>query len=241
MAANTQLRNIYLLDCEHQKPDFNDWNLMPQILFVQSTPPTTNTRDEQGTIARKMARKLKEAVRGRGAHVVDRDIATRPPCLVDSYWKDAAQLHAAERTAAQKSRLRESDELVDEVLLSDVIVVTCPEYGYGTPAPLNAWLDNLVRPGCTYTVNERNPAVVYGLLHNKKVVVLLSGDEEKQDKAGDAIRKRFADLGVRNFELVKMKLAPQDDPDIRQQKWDQTQSHILSVAKGIQSRWGQAA
>ena len=98
-----------------------------------------------------------------------------------------------------------------------------------------------MRPGCTYTVNERNPDVVYGLLHNKKVVVLMSGEDEKQDKAGEAIRKRFSDLGVRNFELVKMKLAPQDDPDIRQQKWDQTQNRILSVAKGIQSRWGRAA
>ncbi len=214
---------------------------MPQILFVQSTPPTTNTRDEQGTIARKMARKLKEAVRGHGAHVVDRDIATKPPCLVDSFWKSAASVQAAQRTAAQKSRLRESDELVDEVLLSDVIVVTCPEYGYGTPAPLSAWLDNLVRPGCTYTINERRPEVVYGLLHNKKVVVLMSGEEQQQDKASEVIRKRFADLGVHNFELVKMKLAPQDNPDIRQQKWDQTQNRILTVARGIQSRWGMAA
>jgi FMN-dependent NADH-azoreductase len=214
---------------------------MPQILFIQSVPPTTNTRDEQGTITRKMARKLKEAVRGRGAHVVDRDLATRPPCLVDAFWKDAASRVADERTDDQKSRLRESDELVDEVMLSDVIVVSCPEYGYGTPAPLTAWLDNLVRPGCTYTVNERNPEVVYGLLHNKKVVVLMSGEDDKAEETAEAIRRRFSKLGVRNFDLVKMRLAPQDDPDIRQRKWDQTQTHILSVARGIQSRWNQAA
>ena len=54
-------------------------------------------------------------------------------------------------------------------------MISCPVYNFGIPAPLKAWIDNIVREGKTYTFGEgRNAKRVYGLLHNKLVVLLQS-------------------------------------------------------------------
>ncbi len=217
---------------------------MPQVLFVHSgTTSGESHRARQGAYTRKMARELKDAVRGRGVRFLDRDIAAKPPCLVDSTWIKAAQTPPPSRSKEQMHRLRESDLLVNEVLHSDVIVIACPVYNFGVPTPLKAWVDNIVRPGKTYTTNEQRPnPVVYGLLHNKRVVLLVSsahaspaanGMTTAIDHADTAVKSVFKQLGVHNFDVVVLEGAGEDDKEQLKSSWSQCEQQIAQVGASV--------
>lgn len=74
-----------------------------------------------------------------------------------------------------RQRLLESDLLVDEIQASDVIVVGAPMYNFGVPAPLKAWIDNVVRVGRTFGFDRsREGAPYWPLLAPGKQLVVLS-------------------------------------------------------------------
>lgn len=180
---------------------------MPQVLFINSSPVVG---DGHRGITRRMARVLRDSVRGGGIRVVERDLAANPPRLIDKAWKDAAVKPLSALSQEDKAILSESDKLVNEVLHADVIVVSCPVYAFGVPSPLKAWLGNLVRPGKTLSLCDDSPVAAksYGLLHAKRVIVLTangapgkgpSSKEEVTAKADAAIKRSFQSLGVRNI------------------------------------------
>lgn len=206
---------------------------MPQILFVQSTPPAGFSADMHTKATHRMASALKRAVRTPLTHIVDRDVSVKPPLLIDSYWKTASRIPEEKRTHDQKLRLKESDELVGEVLHSDVIVVSCPEYEYGVPAPLSAWLDNIVRPGKTCYVSPLHPSVKHGLLGDKRVVMLVSSAAMKKKNAvranaEEVVKRRFEELGVKNFDLINSGNRNEPDSETACKK-------IESIAKQIRA------
>ena len=221
---------------------------MPQVLLVHSSAQTSEVRKEnQGSYTRKMARLLKDRLKGRGVRFVERDVASKPPGLIDSSFISASMTKESERTPAQIARLRESDELVAEVLLSDVIVVGCPLYNFGVPAPLKAWIDNIVRLGKTFTMDDqRKPHVIYGLLHSKLIVILEStgssgyqpgGSKEALNHADKAVRAIFEQLGVRNFECLAVEVVCEDSPEEIEQSWKTCERRIDEVAERIKIRW----
>ena len=65
---------------------------MPQILFIHSSAFASEIRKEnQGSYTRKMARILRETVRGRGVKIVERDVAAKPPGMIDQSFLQAAR------------------------------------------------------------------------------------------------------------------------------------------------------
>ena len=132
-------------------------------------------------------------------------------------------------------------------MLSDVIVVGCPLYNFGVPAPLKAWIDNIVRLGKTFTMDDqRKPRVIYGLLHNKLVVILEStgssgyqpgGSKEALNHADKAVRAIFEQLGVRNFECLAVEGVCEDSPEEIERSWNNCEERIGEVAERIKIRW----
>ena len=189
---------------------------MPQILFIHSSAFASEIRKEnQGSYTRKMARILRETVRGRGADQIE--------------------------------RLKESEELVSEVLASDVLVISCPVYNFGIPAPLKAWIDNIVREGKTYTFGEgRNAKRVYGLLHNKLVVLLQSsgssgfqtgGSRETLNHADKAVIAVFTELGVHKFEKASMEGVCEESDETLERNWILCERRLAEIADRIKVRW----
>lgn len=221
---------------------------MPQVLLIHSSAQLGEARKEnQGSYTRRMARILKDSIRGRGIRFVERDVAANPPGLIDTTFITAARTPEDQRTPEQVERLRESDALVAEVLLSDIIIVGCPLYNFGIPAPLKAWIDNIVRFGKTFTVDEqRKPKVIYGLLHNKLVVILEStgssgyhpgGSKEALNHGDRAIRAVFEQLGVRNFECIIFEGVCEEDPEEIEAEWKECEKRIADIAERIKARW----
>jgi FMN-dependent NADH-azoreductase len=103
--------------------------------------------------------------------VLERSLAaTNLPHITDE-WVQAAHSDPATLTPEQKQVLAVSDTLVDELHQADTIVIGAPMYNFAIPAPLKAWIDQIVRVGQTVLFAADGPQ---GILKGKKVYVITS-------------------------------------------------------------------
>ena len=88
---------------------------------------------------------------------------------------------------------------------ANVLVLTMPMWNYGVPAIMKAWMDQVLCPGLTFSMDKDE-----GLkpLHKIKSVVLLaaSGGVYKEDDERDAltrqVRAAFGFIGIDDIEIV---------------------------------------
>ncbi len=92
--------------------------------------------------------------------------------------KDAPPIHTNETLQAYEKRnylgknlskkekqlLRPFDELRDELLAHDILILSCPVYNFGMPAPMKAWIDAVMQKGYVYTVDENGHVPLLGNL-----------------------------------------------------------------------------
>jgi FMN-dependent NADH-azoreductase len=107
-----------------------------------------------------------------------RDLGAGPPAPVTQEWIAAAFCAPQARTPAMLATLEPSDRLIDELLGADVLVLGAPMYNFGIPAPLKAWIDQVVRIGRTFLFEPEDAAAPYKPLTSGKraVVIVASGD-----------------------------------------------------------------
>ena len=88
---------------------------------------------------------------------------------------------------------------------ADVLVLTMPMWNFSVPAIMKAWLDQILCPGLTFTIN---PEEGVKPLHKVKSIVLLvaSGGVYKEDDDRDAltrqVRHSFGFIGIDDIEIV---------------------------------------
>jgi FMN-dependent NADH-azoreductase len=103
--------------------------------------------------------------------VIERDLATTTLPHITDEWVHAVYSNPATLTAEQKQVLQLSDTLVEELVQADTIVIGAPMYNFAIPAPLKAWIDQVVRVGKTVLFAAAGPE---GILKGKKVYVITS-------------------------------------------------------------------
>ena len=106
-----------------------------------------------------------------GGKVIERDLAATTLPLITDEWVQAVYSNPATLTPQQKQVLHVSDALVEELLDADTIVIGAPMYNFAIPAPLKAWIDQVVRVGKTVLFGATGPQ---GILKGKKVYVVTS-------------------------------------------------------------------
>jgi FMN-dependent NADH-azoreductase len=76
--------------------------------------------------------------------------------------------------------------LVQELLRADLIVIGAPMYNFGLPAPLKAWIDNVVRVGVTFGFDRSRQGEPYWpmLPPGKRLVILSSRGDYGYDPGG---------------------------------------------------------
>jgi FMN-dependent NADH-azoreductase len=117
--------------------------------------------------------------------VIRRDVGRVPPPPVTADWIAAAFTKPERRTEAMRAALATSDGLVAEVLRADVIVAGVPMYNFGLPAPMKAWVDNVVRVGVTFGFDRQqgdNP--YWPMLRGKRLVILSARGDFGYDTGG---------------------------------------------------------
>jgi len=77
--------------------------------------------------------------------VIRRDIGQNPPGFISAKWIEACFTPEDQRPAELVEVLKESDELISELEIADIVLLGTPMYNYGMPAALKAWVDRVIR------------------------------------------------------------------------------------------------
>lgn len=101
--------------------------------------------------------------------VAYRDLGHHPVPLVDEPWIAAAYSAPNQYTPEQAAAIHLSNKLVDEFLAADRYVFAVPMYNFSVPANFKAYLDQIVRVGRTFSMDETG---YKGLVHNKKMTII---------------------------------------------------------------------
>ena len=167
-----------------------------RLLWIDSSArPGRSGRDPRGSHTRRLTARFVErwqAARPQDS-VVYRDVGATPPAPVTGEWVAAAFTKPDRRDAAQRAVLAQSDELVTELIAADLTVIGAPMYNFGIPAPLKAWIDNVVRVGMTFGFDRARGDVPYWpmLTGGKQLVILSSRGDYGYDPG-----ERLADLNL---------------------------------------------
>ncbi len=74
-------------------------------------------------------------------------------------------------TTEARELLRYSNDAVQQLMASDIIVIGAPLINYTIPSTLKSWIDHVTRAGITFGYGENGPI---GMVNGKKVYVAMS-------------------------------------------------------------------
>ncbi|MGW4633681.1 FMN-dependent NADH-azoreductase [Nocardia sp. NPDC004415] len=143
--------------------------------------------------------------------VIHRDLGHRPPPHLTEDWIAAAFTTPDQRTPAMHAALADSDELVDEMLATDVLVLGVPMYNFGIPAMLKAYIDNIVRVGRTFAFDPAADAPYTPLTAGKRAFVIVGTGDAGYDVGGPLahmnhvepyLRTALGFIGIDDLEFV---------------------------------------
>ncbi|MDT6961656.1 MULTISPECIES: FMN-dependent NADH-azoreductase [unclassified Cupriavidus] len=108
-------------------------------------------------------------------------------------------------TAAQQAELDVTEAYLAEFLAADVLVIGVPQYNFGIPSQLKAWIDRIAQAGRTFRYTENGPE---GLAKGKKAVIVSSRGGVRQDGAALDLHEVTVDvvlrfLGITDISFVR--------------------------------------
>ena len=139
-----------------------------------------------------------------GGSVTVRDLAKTVLPHVTAPWLHAYFTPSEQHSPEMAQALRQSDELVAELLAADHIVIATPVYNYNVPAALKAWIDHIVRKGLTLGFDGA------GLVTGKAATVLIASGGvygegspiRDRDVATQYLRLILGVIGITNVTIV---------------------------------------
>ncbi|WP_088328945.1 NAD(P)H-dependent oxidoreductase [Lacimicrobium sp. SS2-24] len=135
--------------------------------------------------------------------LVQRDLSEDALPHLDGAEMQAWMTDAQQRTPEQKELAQRSQQLIDELKQSDILVIGMPMYNFGVPSVFKAWIDRIARAGITFRYTEQGPQ---GLIEGKKVYVLAARGGIYQGTERDTqthyLKNVLAFLGMTEVEFV---------------------------------------
>lgn len=111
-----------------------------------------------------------------------RDIGRCPVPPINEAWIAAAFSTSEKVTPELVAALNISDELIDELLATELYVFGIPMYNYSVPAQFKAYIDQIVRVKRTFIVGENG---YEGLVKDKKILVITTRGGSYSDSPFD--------------------------------------------------------
>jgi FMN-dependent NADH-azoreductase len=206
---------------------------MESILHIDTSP-----RGDRSN-SRRLAREFMSAWQKRHPEVVVtyRDLRQTPIPHITEDWITADFTPTEALTPEMAGLLRFSDELVDEFLAADRCVFAVPMYNFSIPSNFKAYIDQIVRVGRTFTIEEGG---FRGLVKNKKILFITSRGAaygtgspfEGWDVQEPTLRYAFQFMGATDIQFIHANGLDMGD-DARQQGLDEAQSKI----QGLVMKW----
>ncbi len=177
---------------------------MAHILHIDSSP--RGDRSVSRTVSKDFMTAWKQS------HPDDtfayRDLGHHPVPHVDEPWIAAAFTPPPNRTEELDRAIALSDALVDEFLAADRYVFGVPMYNFSIPSTFKAYIDQIVRVGRTFAVNEQG---FQGLVDSSKkmLVITARGGSYQQgtpaasyDLQEPYIRSIFGFVGITDITFI---------------------------------------
>jgi FMN-dependent NADH-azoreductase len=176
---------------------------MKQILIVESSPRGTESASR--TLTGKLRQRLE--IQYPQTRIIERDLVKDQLPQLDQPTLKAISTKDPVEAASLKEAARLSDRLVDEVMMSDLLVIGCPMWNFGIPSSLKAWIDYVVRPGKTFNYAG---AGVEGLAQGKKAILVLAsggvfseGPWKSWDSVEPYLRQILGFIGIEDVQTVR--------------------------------------
>jgi len=172
------------------------------ILHLDSSPRGERSHSRQ--LTRAFVQELQNT--HTGSTVVYRDLGHNPPPHVDEPWIAATYSDPSTHGPDQQAALKLSEEMIAELFAADIIVVGVPMYNFSVPSTLKAYIDQIVRPGRTFTFPSYE-----GLVTGKKMFLLQTrggggygaGEPMEQANHQDTyLRAIFGLIGIKDITVV---------------------------------------
>lgn len=136
-----------------------------------------------------------------------RDIGHYPVPFVSEDWIAAAFTPPDQHTPQLAAAIQISNQLIDEFLAADRYVFSIPMYNFSIPANFKAYLDQIVRAGRTFSVDETG---YKGLVHNRKMTLIMAqggaypegSPTHTYDLQTPYLRLIFGFIGITDIEFV---------------------------------------
>ncbi|SAL06653.1 NAD(P)H dehydrogenase (quinone) [Caballeronia arationis] len=138
---------------------------MMNILHISCSP--RGQAAESSRLSQKIICLLME--REPGARVVNRAIGNGALPHIDENYARAQ--HSATAEVTQEGSVSTSEELIEELESSDIVVIATPMHNLSVPSVLKAWIDHVVRARRTFEVTRDGKI---GTLRDRPVFVAVS-------------------------------------------------------------------
>jgi FMN-dependent NADH-azoreductase len=118
-----------------------------------------------------------------------------------------------------KEPLPEVSDAFVTLMAADVLVLATPMHNFGVSASLKAWIDQIVRPGLTFSYSDKGPL---GLVRDKKAVLVLArggiyaeGPMKPYDFQEPYLRTVLGFIGMTDVEVIRIEGVAMGDDAVR--------------------------
>lgn len=148
------------------------------------------------SISSRYANEIAQKLAKNGNILIKRDLATQPvEVLSPQNLSDVFNNKATDY-------VRKSDELIEELLATDILVLGVPMYNFAIPVQLKNYIDTIARAGKTFHYTEQGSI---GLTHIQKAYVVLSRggiyDHEVFDSQEKYLTMMLQFIGVKEVQF----------------------------------------
>lgn len=142
---------------------------MKKILHIISSPRS------DASVSRKLGNAIVEKIKEKHADaiVTVRDLALNPPPHLNESHINSFFTPAENRTTEQLDDIRYSDEAINELLDTDILVIETPMYNFSITSTLKAYFDHITRVGITFKYTGKG-LLPEGLLKDKQAYIATS-------------------------------------------------------------------
>lgn len=159
--------------------------------------------DRENSVSRALADKLQAKLESEAnLDLTYRDIADGIP-RIDSAWREAMLREDDQRTDEDNRILAYSNQLAQELIDTDILLISSPVYNFSVTSDLKNWIDNVCRARMTFKYTEHGPR---GLLQNKKAFIVLASNGTKVhseiDFAGRYLKQIMTFLNITDVSFV---------------------------------------
>ena len=169
-----------------------------------------NPRPVQESVSKQLATAffMRLAERNSDINVTNVDLYQSPPPFLTlpafrGIWQPLVE-PGYKPTTGEYNATAYSRQQVEQLKQADVLVLTMPVWNFSMPAIMKAWLDQVIIPGGTFTLEADGAKPLH---HLQKVVLLISSaDEFKEEDPRDGLtrelRATFEFIGVSDLSIA---------------------------------------